>query len=178
MTKYSTTLTKMSRYCAKNYKSNSQVFTHASNVYLFDNKNTPYFDFLAGYGAINQGHCHPKIVDALVDAARRGKEVTVVIELRARFDEAENIELASRLQESGAVVVYGVVGFKTHTKMILVARRESDGFRHYVHLGTGNYHTNNARLYTDYSFMSSDQALGKDVFKIFQKYCSRNTLSR
>jgi polyphosphate kinase len=110
-----------------------------------------------------------EIVDALVDAARRGKEVTVVIELRARFDEAENIELASRLQESGAVVVYGVVGFKTHAKMILVARRESDGFRHYVHLGTGNYHTNNARLYTDYSFMSSDQALGKDVFKIFQQ---------
>lgn len=110
-----------------------------------------------------------EIVDALVDAARRGKEVTVVIELRARFDEAENIELASRLQESGAVVVYGVVGFKTHTKMILVARRESDGFRHYVHLGTGNYHTSNARLYTDYSFMSSDEALGKDVFKIFQQ---------
>lgn len=110
-----------------------------------------------------------EIVDALVDAARRGKEVTVVIELRARFDEAENIELASRLQESGAVVVYGVVGFKTHTKMILVARREGDGFRHYVHLGTGNYHTSNARLYTDYSFMSSDEALGKDVFKIFQQ---------
>lgn len=110
-----------------------------------------------------------EIVDALVDAARRGKEVTVVIELRARFDEAENIELASRLQESGAVVVYGVVGFKTHTKMILVARRESDGFKHYVHLGTGNYHTSNARLYTDYSFMSSDEALGKDVFKIFQQ---------
>lgn len=110
-----------------------------------------------------------EIVDALVDAARRGKEVTVVIELRARFDEAENIELASRLQESGAVVVYGVVGFKTHTKMILVARRETEGFRHYVHLGTGNYHTSNARLYTDYSFMSSDQALGKDVFKIFQQ---------
>ena len=73
------------------------------------------------------------------------------------------------MQESGAVVVYGVVGFKTHTKMILVARRESDGFKHYVHLGTGNYHTTNARLYTDYSFMSSDEALGKDVFKIFQQ---------
>lgn len=110
-----------------------------------------------------------EIVDALVDAARRGKEVTVVIELRARFDEADNIELASRLQESGAVVVYGVVGFKTHAKMILVARREADGFKHYVHLGTGNYHTSNARLYTDYSFMSSDEALGKDVFKIFQQ---------
>ncbi len=110
-----------------------------------------------------------EIVAALVDAARRGKEVTAVIELRARFDEAENIELASRLQEAGAVVVYGVVGYKTHTKMILIARRESQGFRNYVHLGTGNYHASNARLYTDYSFMTADEALGKDVHKIFQQ---------
>ena len=110
-----------------------------------------------------------EIVAALVDAARRGKEVTAVIELRARFDEAENIELASRLQEAGAVVVYGVVGYKTHTKMILIARREAKGFKHYVHLGTGNYHQHNARLYTDYSFMSGDEALGKDVHKIFQQ---------
>jgi len=110
-----------------------------------------------------------EIVVALVDAARRGKEVTVVIELRARFDEAENIELASRLQEAGAVVVYGVVGYKTHTKMILIARKEASGFKNYVHLGTGNYHATNARLYTDYSFMSGDEALGKDVHKIFQQ---------
>ncbi len=110
-----------------------------------------------------------EIVAALVDAARRGKEVTAVIELRARFDEEENIELASKLQEAGAVVVYGVVGYKTHAKMILVARREEQGFRHYVHLGTGNYHAKNARLYTDYSFMSGDEALGRDVHKIFQQ---------
>ena len=110
-----------------------------------------------------------EIVAALVDAARRGKEVTAVIELRARFDEAENIELASRLQEAGAVVVYGVVGYKTHTKMILIARREADGFKNYVHLGTGNYHASNARLYTDYSFLTADDALGKDVHKIFQQ---------
>ena len=110
-----------------------------------------------------------EIVEALVDAARRGKEVTAVIELRARFDEAENIELASRLQEAGAVVVYGVVGYKTHTKMIHIARREAEGFKHYVHLGTGNYHASNAKLYTDYSFMSCDDALGKDVHKIFQQ---------
>lgn len=110
-----------------------------------------------------------EIVAALVDAARRGKEVTAVIELRARFDEAENIELAARLQEAGAVVVYGVVGYKTHAKMILIVRREAKGFKHYVHLGTGNYHAGNARLYTDYSFMSSDDALGKDVHKIFQQ---------
>lgn len=110
-----------------------------------------------------------EIVAALVDAARRGKEVTVVIELRARFDEEENIELASRLQEAGAVVVYGVVGYKTHAKMILVVRREANGFAHYVHLGTGNYHSRNARLYTDYSFLSHNDALGRDVHKIFQQ---------
>lgn len=110
-----------------------------------------------------------EVVAALVDAARRGTEVTAVIELTARFDEAENIELASRLQEAGAVVVYGVVGYKTHAKMILIVRREASGFKHYVHLGTGNYHAGNARLYTDYSFMSSDDALGKDVHKIFQQ---------
>lgn len=110
-----------------------------------------------------------EIVAALVDAARRGKEVTAVIELRARFDEAENIELASMLQEAGVVVVYGVVGYKTHAKMILIVRREASGFKHYVHLGTGNYHAGNARLYTDYSFLSGDEALGKDVHKIFQQ---------
>jgi polyphosphate kinase len=109
------------------------------------------------------------IVAALVDAARQGKEVTVVIELRARFDEEENINLASRLQEAGVVVVYGVVGFKTHAKMILVVRREEKGFKRYVHLGTGNYHAGNARLYTDYGFLTSDEALTKDVHKIFQQ---------
>ncbi|MDX1451286.1 MAG: polyphosphate kinase 1 [Oleiphilaceae bacterium] len=110
-----------------------------------------------------------EVVAALADAARRGKEVTAVIELRARFDEAENIELASMLQEAGVVVVYGVVGYKTHAKMILIVRREAGSFKHYVHLGTGNYHAGNARLYTDYSFMSGDDALGKDVHKIFQQ---------
>lgn len=110
-----------------------------------------------------------EIVAALVDAARRGKEVTVVIELRARFDEAENLELASRLQEAGAVVVYGVVGYKTHAKMILIVRREGGELKRYVHLGTGNYHAGNARVYTDYSFMTCDQQLGDDVHRIFQQ---------
>lgn len=107
------------------------------------------------------------LVDALVDAARSGKEVTVVVELRARFDEAANIELASRLQESGAHVVYGVVGYKTHAKMTLVVRREKRNLVRYVHLGTGNYHPGNARIYTDYSFMSCDKAIGEDVHKLF-----------
>lgn len=110
-----------------------------------------------------------EVVEALMDAARRGKEVTAVIELRARFDEAENLELASRLQESGVVVVYGVVRYKTHAKMILVIRRENGRLKRYVHLGTGNYHASNARLYTDYSLLSGDDALADDVNKLFQQ---------
>ncbi len=110
-----------------------------------------------------------ELVEALADAARRGKEVTAVIELRARFDEAENLELASRLQEAGVIVVYGVVGYKTHAKMIMIVRREQGRLKRYVHLGTGNYHAGNARLYTDYSFMTCDDALGDDVNKIFQQ---------
>lgn len=109
------------------------------------------------------------IANALVDAARNGKEVTVVIELRARFDEAENLALASRLQEAGAVVVYGVVRHKTHAKMILIVRREGHVLSRYVHLGTGNYHAGNARLYTDYSFLTSDADIGEDVHKVFQQ---------
>ena len=110
-----------------------------------------------------------QVVAALLDAARNGKEVTAVVELRARFDEEENLELASRLQEAGAVVVYGVVGYKTHAKMILVVRKEGDQLKRYVHLGTGNYHAGNARLYTDYSLLSANQDLGEDVHKVFQQ---------
>jgi len=110
-----------------------------------------------------------EIVDALVDAARNGKEVTAVIELRARFDEESNLQLAGRLQAAGAVVIYGVVGFKTHTKMILVLRRENGELRRYAHLGTGNYHAGNARLYTDYSLLTADTALSEDVSKLFSQ---------
>jgi polyphosphate kinase len=109
------------------------------------------------------------IVEALIDAARAGKEVTVVIELRARFDEAANIELANDLQEAGAHVVYGVVGHKTHAKMILVVRREGRQLRRYVHLGTGNYHARTARLYTDYGLFTCDTAIGEDVHKVFHQ---------
>ncbi|WP_434457059.1 polyphosphate kinase 1 [Stutzerimonas urumqiensis] len=110
-----------------------------------------------------------EIVDALVDAARAGKEVTVVIELRARFDEESNLQLASRLQQAGAVVIYGVVGFKTHAKMMLILRRENGDLVRYAHLGTGNYHAGNARLYTDYSLLTSDDALCEDVSKLFSQ---------
>jgi polyphosphate kinase len=112
------------------------------------------------------------IVDSLVSAARAGKEVTVIIELRARFDEADNIALANALQEAGAHVVYGVVGYKTHCKMCLVVRREEGRLRRYVHLGTGNYHPSTARAYTDYAVLSSNEALGEDVHQIFMQLTS------
>ncbi len=112
------------------------------------------------------------IVDHLVAAARSGKEVTVVIELMARFDEAANIALANRLQEAGAHVVYGLVGFKTHAKMTLVVRREDDVLVRYVHLGTGNYHHATSSVYTDYGYLSSSQKLGEDVHKLFLQLTS------
>ena len=118
------------------------------------------------------------VVDALCDAARNGKEVTVVIELRARFDEADNISLAERLQEVGAHVVYGVVGYKTHAKMCLVVRREEGaaelpgGLRYYTHLSTGNYHPKTARLYTDYGLLTADASIGKDAHSVFLQLTS------
>jgi polyphosphate kinase len=112
------------------------------------------------------------LVESLVSAAKAGKEVTVIIELRARFDEAANIELASKLQEAGAHVVYGVVGYKTHSKMALVVRREHGRLRRYVHLGTGNYHPRTARAYTDYGLLSANEALGEDVHQVFMQLTS------
>jgi polyphosphate kinase len=112
------------------------------------------------------------VVDALVDAARAGKEVTVIIELMARFDEAANIKLATRLQEAGAHVMYGVVGYKTHAKLIMVVRRESGKLRRYCHLGTGNYHPNTARVYTDYGLFTCDEAMGEDLHELFLQLTS------
>ena len=108
------------------------------------------------------------VVQALVEAAGNGKDVMVVIELRARFDEEANIELANHLQKAGAQVVYGVVGHKTHAKMSMVIRREGTSLRRYVHLGTGNYHARTARLYTDYGMFTADEAIGQDVQNIFK----------
>ncbi len=109
------------------------------------------------------------ITKALIAAARAGKEVTCIVELRARFDEAANIELASRLQEAGAKVVYGVVGFKAHAKMILVVRKEANELKRYVHLGTGNYNVSTAKTYTDFGLMTSDPEIGEDVHALFQQ---------
>ncbi len=108
-----------------------------------------------------------QIIQHLIEAARAGKEVTVVVELRARFDEENNINDAERLQAAGAVVVYGIVGYKTHAKMLMIVRREGEKLRRYFHLGTGNYHEGTARLYTDIGLLSADEELGEDVHKIF-----------
>jgi polyphosphate kinase len=110
-----------------------------------------------------------KIIEHLITAARNGKDVTVVIELRARFDEEANLNLADRLQEAGVQVMYGVVGYKTHAKMMLIVRREGKTLRRYVHLGTGNYHAGTARLYTDIGLMTSDPEICADVHGLFQQ---------
>jgi polyphosphate kinase len=115
------------------------------------------------------------IIDALARAARNHKEVTVVAEVRARYDEDNNIRQAIRLQEAGAHVVYGVVGLKTHAKMILVVRREPYGLRRYMHLGTGNYHQITTRFYTDFGLLTDNEALGRDCARIFQQLTSLGT---
>jgi polyphosphate kinase len=112
------------------------------------------------------------VVDALVEAARIGKDVTVIIELMARFDEAANIELATRLQAAGAHVMYGVVGYKTHAKLIMVVRREEEQLRRYCHIGTGNYHARTARAYTDYGLFTADEAIGQDLHELFLQMTS------
>ncbi|EIF30311.1 polyphosphate kinase 1 [Burkholderia sp. Ch1-1] len=113
------------------------------------------------------------LMDALMQAARNGKEVTVVVELLARFDEETNINWASQLEAVGAHVVYGVVGHKCHAKMMLIVRRVSTGgkttLKRYVHLGTGNYHPRTARLYTDFGLMTADQKICEDVHHVFQQ---------
>ncbi|MEO8809168.1 MAG: polyphosphate kinase 1 [Rhodanobacter sp.] len=145
----------------------------------------PYQSFAAVIDLLRQATADPQVlaikqtlyragedtplVDLLVEAARQGKDVTVVIELRARFDEEANIRLATRLQEAGVQVVYGVVGYKTHAKMMLIVRREGNTLRRYAHLSTGNYHQANSRVYTDIGLMTADPEIGEDLHKVFQQ---------
>ena len=107
------------------------------------------------------------IVQALIDAAGRGKQVVVLVEIKARFDEANNIIWARKLEQAGAHVVYGVLGLKTHSKVLLVVRREGPGLRRYVHIGTGNYNSKTARLYVDLGLLSCREELGADVTDLF-----------
>ena len=110
---------------------------------------------------------HSELMEALMNAARMGKEVTVILELMARFDEEANINWADKLEHAGAQVVYGVVGLKTHAKVALVIRREETGLTFYAHLGTGNYHLTTTRLYTDFGLLTANQDMGHDVNEVF-----------
>ena len=110
-----------------------------------------------------------KIIEHLISAAHNGKDVSVVVELRARFDEEANLNLANRLQEAGVQVIYGVVGFKTHAKMMLIIRREHGTLRRYAHLGTGNYHAGTAKLYTDIGLLTCHPGITQDVHAMFQQ---------
>ncbi len=111
-----------------------------------------------------------RIVDALCRAAQQGKDVSAVVELRARFDEQDNIRLSERMQQAGVHVVYGVVGYKTHAKMMMIVRREEQGrLVRYCHLGTGNYHGVTTRFYTDFGLLTSDAEIGDDMHRLFQQ---------
>ena len=109
------------------------------------------------------------LMEHLVRAAQKGKEVTVVLELMARFDEEANISWANRLEEAGAHVVYGVFGYKVHAKLLMLVRRETDRLCRYVHLGTGNYHPRTTRFYTDFGLMTANEEIGEDVAEIFKQ---------
>jgi len=115
------------------------------------------------------------LIQALVNAAESGKQVTVVVEIKARFDEARNIAWARQLEKAGCHVVYGLVGLKTHAKITLVVRKEADTLRRYVHVGTGNYNENTARLYTDAGLFTSDPAIGADATALFNEMTGYST---
>jgi polyphosphate kinase len=148
----------------------------------------PYQSFAPVISFIQQAAADPQVVaikqtvyrtgedsalmDALMLAARNGKEITAVVELKARFDEEANIKWAAMLEEVGVHVVYGVVGHKTHAKMVMVVRREEGRLRRYVHLGTGNYHPRTARLYTDFGLFTCEEQMCSDVSEVFTQLTS------
>jgi len=135
-------------------------------------------DVLAIKQTIYRTGAKSELMDLLREAVRRGKEVTAVVELKARFDEEANINYAERLESVGAQVVYGVVGLKTHAKMLLVTRREGKLLKRYAHLSTGNYNPGTARLYTDLSYLTADDALTADLEQIFLHLASQSRLPK
>ena len=119
-----------------------------------------------------------KIIEYLIDAARNDTQVAVVVELKARFDESANIRWANRLEETGIHVTYGVLGLKTHSKVIFVVRQDYDGLRRYAHIGTGNYHAGTARLYTDLGVLTCDPVIGSDLTELFNYLTTGYVLKR
>jgi polyphosphate kinase len=124
-------------------------------------------DVLAIRQTVYRAGTDSELIEALISAAQRGKEVTVVVELMARFDEEANLNWAARLEEAGAHVVYGVVGYKTHAKMSMVVRREHGGLRRYAHVGTGNYHSRTTKFYTDFGLFTCEPDICADVNEVF-----------
>jgi len=119
-----------------------------------------------------------KVVAYLIRAARNGKQVAVVVELKARFDEAANIRWANRMEEAGVHVTFGVVGLKTHSKIVLVVRNDYDGIRRYLHIGTGNYHAGTARIYSDLGVLTNDEDIGRDATELFNYLTTGYTQER
>ena len=151
-------------------------FTDTVQRFLDEAANDP--DVLAIKAAIYRTASDSKVIQSLIDAAENGKQVAVMVELKARFDEQNNLEWAKRLEEEGIHVAYGTIGYKTHTKTALVVREESDGVRLYSHIGTGNYHSETAKQYEDLGLFTANRDIGQDLVKLFNYFTGHSLHSQ